>query len=211
MIDFLYKAQYDVGCGVGGGSTERVKDESLQSALATATNAGDDPQSAQEAEAPLIVHAKLYIFGDKYDIPSLKKLACRNYGEIVATQWNTKAFPESAEIIYNNIAVERDVLKDVIYENARNNILTLINVPGFEGLLRRANDFAADILISLIQKEKQEAGNIIICHTCGSYGSRTSPTLAPPQISGLRSPPPPVYGYRPARSSQGLGIPTIWR
>jgi hypothetical protein len=169
MIDFLYKAQYDVGCGVGGGSTERAEDESLQS---TATNAGDDPQSAQEAGAPLIVHAKLYIFGDKYDIPSLKELASRNYGEIVATQWNTKAFPESAEIIYNNIAVERDVLKDVIYENARNNILTLINVPGFEGLLRRTNDFAADILISLIQNEKQKVGNITNCRTCESYSRR---------------------------------------
>lgn len=224
MIDFLYKAQYDVGCGVGGGSTERSEYE------------GDDPQNAQEAGAPLIVHAKLYILGDKYDIPSLKELASRNYGEIVATQWNTKAFPESAEMIYNNIAVEGDLLKDVIYENARNNILTLINVPGFEGLLRRTNDFAADILISLIQNEKQKVGNTMTCRTCGS-----------PQISGLYSPrgygcspppqdydddygpdfgpppwdygppprdygpPPRGYGYRPARSSQGLGIPTIRR
>ena len=147
MIDFLYKAQYD---------------------------AGDDPQGAQEAVAPLIVHAKLYIFGDKYDIPSLKELASRNYRQIVATQWNTKAFPESAEIIYNNIAVERDVLKDVIYENARNNISTLINVPGFEGMLRRTNDFAADILISLIQKKKQKVRNIMTPHTRGRYISSDS-------------------------------------
>lgn len=163
MIDFLYKAQYDVGC-----STERAVDESLQSAPATATNAGDDHQSAQELEAPLIVHAKLYILGDKYDIPSLKELASRNYRETVATQWNTKNFPESAEIIYNNIVVERDMLKDVIYEKARSNISTLISEPRFEGLLRRTNDFAADILISLIQNEKQRAGNIFNCHVCKS-------------------------------------------
>jgi len=157
MIDFLYKAQYDVGCGVGGGSTERAEDES---APATATNAGDD------LGAPLIVHARLYILGDKYDIPSLKELASRNYCKIVATQWNTKAFSESAEIIYNNIVVERDVLKDVIYEKARSNISTLINKPGFEGLLRRTNDFAADILISLIQKQKD--GTIMTCTRCQS-------------------------------------------
>lgn len=163
MIDFLYKAQYDVGC-----STERAEDESLQSAPATATNAGHDHQSAQEPGAPLIVHAKLYILGDKYDIPSLKELAARNYGEAVATQWNTKAFSESGEIIYDNIVVERDMLKDIIYEKARNNIATLITEPRFEGFLRRANDFAADILISLVQSEKQKAGNIFNCHVCGS-------------------------------------------
>lgn len=145
MIDFLYKAQYDVGCRVG--STERAEDE---------------------PGAPLIVHAKLYILGDKYDIPSLKELASRNYGEIVATQWNTKAFPESAEIIYNNIVVEKDALKDIIYERAKSNISTLINEPGFEGLLRRINDFAADILISLIQGKKQKAGNTFNCHICRS-------------------------------------------
>ena len=159
MIDFLYKAQYAVGCGVGGGSTERAEDEST---LATATNARDDPG------APLIVHARLYILGDKYDIPSLKELASRNYSEIVASRWNTKAFPESAEIIYNNIVVERDMLKDLIYEKARSEILTLINEPKFEGLLRRTNDFAADILISLIKNEKQKVGNIVTCQMCQS-------------------------------------------
>jgi hypothetical protein len=163
MIDFLYKAQYDVCC-----STERAEDESLQSALAPAADAGDNHQNAQEPGAPLIVHAKLYILGDKYDIPSLKEFASRNYGETVATQWNTKAFPESAEIIYNNIVVERDMLKDVIYEKAMSNISTLISEPGFEGLLRRTNGFAADILISFLQNEKQKAGNTFNCHICRS-------------------------------------------
>jgi len=145
MIDFLYKAQYDVGCRVG--STERAEDE---------------------PGAPLIVHAKLYVLGDKYDIPPLKELASRNYGEIVETQWNTKAFPESAEIIYNNIVVGKDVLKDIIYEKARGHISTLINEPRFEGLLRRVNDFAADILTSLLQNDKQRVGNIFNCDICKS-------------------------------------------
>src|ERR1700733_9373338 len=150
MIDFLYKAQYDVGCG---GSTERAEDE---------------PAPATDPGAPLIVHARLYILGDKYDIPSLKELASRYYGEIVATQWNTKAFPESAEIIYNNIVVERDKLKDVIYEKATSNISTLISEPGFESLLRRTNDFAADILISFIQTQKSKTGNTFTCGVCTS-------------------------------------------
>lgn len=164
MIDFLYKAQYDIGC-----STERAEDESLQPAHAVAANAGDDHQSAQEPGAPLIVHANLYTLGDKYNIPSLKELAHRNYGELVATQWNTKAFLESAEIIYDNIVVERDMLKDVIYEKARSNISTLISEPGFQGLLRRINDLAADILISIIPLiPSEKAGNTFNCHVCRS-------------------------------------------
>jgi hypothetical protein len=189
MIDFLYKAQYDVGC-----STERAENESLQSAPATATNAGDDHQSAQEPGAPLIVHAKLYILGDKYNIPSLKGLACRNYGELVATQWNTKAFPESAEMIYNNIVVERDILKDVIYEKARSNISTLISEPKFQGLLRRINDLAADILISLIPLiPSEKAGNTFNCHICSSsYKLCGCNYSGHPVISGAAA---PLWGY----------------
>jgi hypothetical protein len=198
MIDFLYKAQYDTCCGVGGGSTDRAEDGSLQSAPTTAPNAGDDPQSAQEPEAPLVVHAKLYILGDKYDIPPLKGFASRNYSEIVATKWNTKAFSESAEIIYSNITVERDVLKGVIYEKARSNILNLINEPGFEGLLRRTNDFAADILISLFQKGKEKNGNIIYCSICKSSHilcGCSNGTVSSGAYVQLYAIVPPSYGY----------------
>ena len=101
-------------------------------------------------------------------------------------------------MIYNNIVVERDGLKDVIYEKAKSNISTLINEPGFEGLLRRINDFAADILVSLIQNENQKVGNIMYCQICNSRhiicgcsnGAVPSGTAV-----ALVAAPPPNYQY----------------
>jgi hypothetical protein len=139
MVEFLYRAKYNV-------DSEMHKDAS-----GTARSKRTIAQSVQEAEHPLMTHAYMYVLGDKYDIPALKELACRNYKERTETQWNAEAFSESAELVYNNIVAGKDPLKNAIYEAARARIECLINEPSFDGPLRRINNFAADILVSFVK------------------------------------------------------------
>src|SRR5262245_7893545 len=117
MVEFLYKAKYNVDS-----KTDR-------DASKTSRNKGTVARIPMKAEHPLVTHAHMYILGDKYDIPSLRDLACRNYKEFIGVQWNTKAFSESVELVYSNIIAEKDDLKNAVYETARANIQSLINEP----------------------------------------------------------------------------------
>lgn len=134
MVSFLYGAKYSVEPDMDTGASPR------------------GTAAQRDAGEALVMHANLYVLGDKYDIPPLKEMACRSYEELVKTRWYTKAYRESAELVYGSIVAEKDPLKDVIYEAARANIRSMVNQPGFQSLLRRINNFAADLLVSFVQK-----------------------------------------------------------
>jgi len=94
--------------------------------------------------------------GNKYDIPALKDLAARKYQEMVKDKWNNPTFAESARLVYDNIVSDKDNLRDIIVDAARENLADLIDRGEFVGLLRENGEMETDILVSV----------------CGSGGSR---------------------------------------
>ncbi|CAG8956449.1 hypothetical protein HYFRA_00003834 [Hymenoscyphus fraxineus] len=55
---------------------------------------------AEETGASLILHARLYVCGDKYDIPGLKSLSKQKYLEVLKTYYQHAVFGQSLGIIY---------------------------------------------------------------------------------------------------------------
>lgn len=51
---------------------------------------------------PAIFNVKLYIVGDKYDIPGLQTLATRKYIDSLAGEWDSATFCRSALLLWEN-------------------------------------------------------------------------------------------------------------
>jgi len=169
MIDFLYKTRYNDDRTI---DEEDLKDIADQHSLAASLASPAEPESNQSAitalqptdyiKGPLVTNAKVYILGDKYDIPSLKDVAARKYQEIIKDMWNHHTFGESAKIVYDNIVSENDALKKAIVEVITENKSQLLKRDDFISVLRSNGDIAADLLCALPEAP-------IGCSNCESY------------------------------------------
>ncbi|KAH8650977.1 hypothetical protein BGZ60DRAFT_534153 [Tricladium varicosporioides] len=110
-------------------------------------------------KGPLVTSAKLYILGDKYDIPSFKNLASYKYKDIVKDRWNHDTFAESDKIIYENIVRDEDVLKDVIIKAAHANMSQLLDRGEFVNLHKNSNDMTFDVLAAMLNKNSRPCRN----------------------------------------------------
>jgi hypothetical protein len=66
------------------------------------------------SRGPLVTNAKVYILGDKYDIPVLKDVAARMYHAVAGDQRYRRTFTESLELVYENTPAKKDKLRDVV-------------------------------------------------------------------------------------------------
>lgn len=159
MIDFLYRTRYNDDRGV---DEFDIKDMIDLSSLVAAGSADAETLLSNASattslpldttRGPLITNAKVYILGDKYDIPSLKKVAARKYREILKDRWNNETFAESAAIVYENIIGDEDELKDAIVEVARANISHLLDRGEFVRALRSHGDMSFDVLSPVLNR-----------------------------------------------------------
>jgi hypothetical protein len=107
-------------------------------------------QSPSWSEKSLLVNVQLYIIADKYDIGALKKRVTEKFTEVVGQLWDTPSFRASAKLLYDNTLQSDRLLRDVIAETAKKNILNLIDKPDFEELMVNHGDLAVDVLKSVL-------------------------------------------------------------
>jgi hypothetical protein len=170
MIDFLYITRYNDDRGV---DEEDLKDMMDQSSIVATGSVDAETQLSNASittslpldatRGPLVTNAKVYILSDKYDIPSLKKVAARKYREVLKDRWNNDTFAESAQIVYENIISDKDELKDAIVEIARVNISQLLDRGEFVRLLRGNGDMAFDVLNTILNEKLRT------CHNCSNF------------------------------------------
>lgn len=139
MIDFLYRSRYNDNREADEGNVPNQPSFALPGQPSA-------PGSLYIIKGPLITNAKVYILGNKYDIPSLKEMAARKFREVVKDRWNGDDFIESAELTYDNIDNKEDALKSVVVEAAHSNIQQLLRNPEFVNLLEFNGSIATDIL-----------------------------------------------------------------
>jgi len=170
MIDFLYKTRYDDDRTI---DEEDLKDLADQhSTITSCTSSAGETQPKESAttaphptdfiKGPLVTNAKVYILGDKYDIPSLKEVAVRKYEETVKDLWNNDTFAESAKLVYDNIVSENDMLKPKIIKIVTTNMSQLLQRDDFVRVLRSNGDIATDVLNAMLEKVKS-------CANCGNF------------------------------------------
>lgn len=140
-MDFLYRLDYD------DHRFEMIQPQgSTESILAVNDTAAEVEQPAEVSASSLLVNAKTYIIGDKYDILSLKEWAVTKYKEVLPATWNSTSFIESARLIFENTPESDLMLREVIIQKAAENAKALFGHSEFVALLQSHGDFATEVL-----------------------------------------------------------------
>lgn len=106
----------------------------------------------------LVFNAKMYVVGDKYNIPGLKELAKGKYDTVVNSCWDTTAFSDSVQLLWEN-TIESDVLlKNVILKIIADNVVTLLGREEFIGVLRSHGDLSVEVLRMIVCPSPTKSG-----------------------------------------------------
>ncbi|KAF8853785.1 hypothetical protein BDZ45DRAFT_65034 [Acephala macrosclerotiorum] len=95
---------------------------------------------------PLMFNVKMYIAGDKYDIPGLRVLATKKFKTCVAQHWNNSTFSEAAQHLWENTIDSDRQLRNVVIKTAHKNIDQLLDRGEFVDLMKSHGEFGLDIV-----------------------------------------------------------------
>jgi len=136
----------------------------------------------------LLAHTRMYIIGDKYDIPGLKKLSAKIYGSQVLRDSGTPSFTASLELMFKETVEKDRDLKDV----------------AMEFLIENARHFLARDDFATVCKENGDIG-YELATAAWSQGSRAgtpdSPLALPPACPICKS---------SSRVIKGLGLEILF-
>jgi hypothetical protein len=93
----------------------------------------------------MLLHAKLYEMGDKYDVTGLKKLACEKFLRACAIYWNDDHFATAAHYAFITTPEHDQGLRDIVSETI-SQYMELLNKPAVEALLHEFNGLAVGLL-----------------------------------------------------------------
>ena len=97
MVRFCYETDYDderyvKNKGLGNTGNHSQKSVIVIINLDESDEIGYKQPHENLQSRSLVINAKLYILGDKYDIPVLMQVAARKYSEVVQQLRNSSAF-----------------------------------------------------------------------------------------------------------------------
>jgi len=93
----------------------------------------------------LLLHAKMYEIGDKYDVIGLKQLAREKFLRVCNEYWDTEYFAPAAHYAFSTTPEEEKGLRDVI-SNVISQHMALLKKPAVETLLDEFNGLAVGLL-----------------------------------------------------------------
>ncbi|KAI9742727.1 MAG: hypothetical protein M1835_003024 [Candelina submexicana] len=101
---------------------------------------------------PVLLHARVYIIADEFDIPALKMLAKEKFKRIVETDWNNESFSLAVKEIYELLPKDRG-LRDVVVQVAREHVKALRDRGDFNAMLKEKPEFTVDLLDKVLNVE----------------------------------------------------------
>lgn len=93
----------------------------------------------------LLLHAKMYEIGDKYDVVGLKQLAREKFIRACTRYWDSKHFGPAVHHAFNTTPDEDQGLREVVNSVVAQHI-ELLNKPEIEILAKELNGFAFGLL-----------------------------------------------------------------
>ncbi|KAH6003989.1 hypothetical protein HBI39_022250 [Parastagonospora nodorum] len=93
----------------------------------------------------LLLHAKMYEIGDKYDVIGLKQLAREKFLRASAKYWDSEYFAPAAHYAFSTTPEDDKGLRNVI-SNIVSQHMGLLNKPAVEALLTEFNGLAVGLL-----------------------------------------------------------------
>ncbi|TVY40304.1 hypothetical protein LOCC1_G005411 [Lachnellula occidentalis] len=128
LVDFLYKSEYSY-------DVKQLPKPSFPSTTATET-----------ASNETLLHTKVYVLAEKYDVPALKTLASQHFKTCLPRNVLTNAFVESLEIIFTQTPETDRLLKDIALEFVGKNYRRLSNIAEFIDLCKQNGDVAGEVI-----------------------------------------------------------------
>ncbi|KAF1923433.1 uncharacterized protein M421DRAFT_324712 [Didymella exigua CBS 183.55] len=108
------------------------------------------PQLNGTAEQ-LLVHAKMYEIGDKYEVAGLKDLAKEKFSRACKHFWNTPDFAVAADHAFSTTVEDDTGLRAIVSATISDHI-ELVNDPAVSVLMTQFNGLALDILQAKVKE-----------------------------------------------------------
>ncbi|CAN9416642.1 unnamed protein product [Alternaria alternata] len=93
----------------------------------------------------LLVNAKMYEIGDKYDVLGLKQLALAKFSLACETYWESQQFAPAAHYAFSTTPESDKGLRDIVTKTIADHTKTL-NSPAVEALLNEFNGLVTGVL-----------------------------------------------------------------
>lgn len=93
----------------------------------------------------LLLHAKMYEIGDKYNVVGLKPLAQEKFARSCNLHWNTEHFAPAANYAFSTTPENDHGLRDIVSKTISDHI-GLLNKPAVEAVLNEFNGLAVSVL-----------------------------------------------------------------
>lgn len=105
-----------------------------------------EEKPAYSAEGNLVIHAKVYALGAKYDVPGLETLSLNKFAAAVSTHWDSTEFPEAVHLVYTNTADEDRDLRTVVADAMMPNIVKVLQREEVACVVKELSMLAYDLL-----------------------------------------------------------------
>jgi hypothetical protein len=162
MIEYCYKADNDDYRYI---YTDRELNEDIAAFIRIPEAIGDsgvrlpvgtrDSRNERFLKGPPVTNAKVYILGDKYDMPTLKNFTIRMYREVAENERNLLSFAGSAELVYENTPAKKDRLRSFILKLHMEKLASLVVCQNFLDLLSRKPEITLDIFRRLAEMKME--------------------------------------------------------
>ncbi|KAI9862058.1 MAG: hypothetical protein M1824_001803 [Vezdaea acicularis] len=121
------------------------------------TEPGQRPASPVPTILPacLLLHSRMYMIADKYDISSLCELALTRFKVALSHHWSSLDFCECIHEIYSCAEQSNSELREAVVKSAQRYIFRLYKKPSFRKLLTEEKEFLFDVFLRHIQKTKK--------------------------------------------------------
>lgn len=110
-----------------------------------------DDANSKLAMHSLMLHAKVYIIADMYDIPCLKSEALQKFIKAQSSEWDASGFILAAEAAYNGTRAADSALRDSVVQGFMNNMSVLTD-DRWKAQLIESSELLYDIARSLAAK-----------------------------------------------------------
>lgn len=114
----------------------------------------DAPENIIDFSNVLELNAAVYVVADKYQVPDLKKLACKRFADAAPASALRNEDPSKAIILaFNSTPTTDRPLRDLVldYWITFAEVLVLDRGPALTSIAREAPDFAAEALLRHVQ------------------------------------------------------------
>ena len=101
---------------------------------------------------------QVYAIAEKYNIKSIKDLACEKFQTAAYRDWNSPYFPVTIGFVYRSTPPSDRGLHDIVVKLSKDHLKSLLARPEFESIMEEYGDFGRDLVKAIAHRPEPEPG-----------------------------------------------------